>query len=83
MLIRATDSFIFTKNGKRNKEILINSVYDYEILNGGVESSFIDEVTALKHNEVTNLIQIIFECNKKKMLMEKRNGEVISEVLGV
>ena len=71
MLIFATDSFIFIENGKRNKEILINSLHDYGILIGGVENSFIERLTALKDNEITNLIQIIFECNKKKMLMEK------------
>lgn len=83
LLILATDSFIFSENGKRNKEILINSLYDYAILTGGVENSFIEKLTALKDNEAINLIQIIFECNKEKMLMEKRIGEVISEVLGV
>lgn len=66
LLILATDSFIFSENGKRNKEILINSLYDYAILTGGVENSFIEKLTALKDKEVTNLIQIIFECNKEK-----------------
>lgn len=81
LLILATDSFIFSENGTRNKEILINSVYDYEILTGGFENNFIEKLTVLKDNEVTNLIQIIFQCNKEKMLMEKRIGEVISEIL--
>lgn len=71
LLILATDSFIFSENGKRNKDILINSLHDYEMLIGGVENRFIEKLTALKDNEVTNLIQIIFECNKKKVLMEK------------
>jgi len=80
VLIVATDSFIFIEKGKRNKDILINSLYDYGILTGGFENSFIEKLIALNDNEVINLIQMIFECNKKKMLIGKRIGEVISEV---